>query len=465
MAGGVSAALARIWDDLDDNEATWWHLKDKAFQAVSRDAARTVVKLPDELVKGHYRFCNEFFWPIMHDLPEHAYYRVGDYRHYRQFNSVISDQMQNAMDEDDNTVHRWFFVQDYQLGLVPAMLSASMKISVAVFWHIPWPRNVLDQHLPPMIDVARSLLQASVVGFHTRDYAHSFLRFVEIHLPGYVVDYRNLTASPADRVFMGFSTNFRSRGGLASYFANGQTQLVVAPLGLDLDHWRILKTAERPDFEDPRIDKLRNSTFILSVDRADYTKGVLQRISAIDRFFERFPEWRGKVTFAQVCGRTRAGLGSYDLYWQKCRDAADKLIYKWHSGDWDPLIWIDTPLSPAQLAHLYQDAPIMLVNPLKDGLNLTAKEYVACQTGDEPGVLALSPGAGCWHELGDFSVPIDALDPHQIAEAIHRSLSMEKSERAMRMELANERLQANTIDHWWDRFQKIMEKRTTRSVI
>jgi trehalose 6-phosphate synthase len=171
------------------------------------------------------------------------------------------------------------------------------------------------------------------------------------------------------------------------------------------------------------------------------------------------------VTFAQVCGRTRAGLGSYDLYWQKCRDAADKLIYKWHSGDWDPLIWIDTPLSPAQLAHLYQDAPIMLVNPLKDGLNLTAKEYVACQTGDEPGVLALSPGAGCWHELGDFSVPIDALDPHQIAEAIHRSLSMEKSERAMRMELANERLQANTIDHWWDRFQKIMEKRTTRSVI
>lgn len=460
MAGGVSAALARAWDTNLGSGTQWWHLKHHELNVASGpDApANYVADIPAEVIEGHYRFCNEFLWPVMHDLAELARFVPQDYYYYQTFNHTLGWCILRAHAEDPQAD---FFVQDYQMALLPQFMRANAGFRSVVFWHIPWPKSVREDHAPYVAAIARGLLNAQALGFHTEEYAENFLNFVQQHCSEYGCDRESLVAYQKDSVQPAFAAgggyalhNIRV-GRQSSEMYRHATRMIVAPLGIDFDHWSSLSAQQDNTVWHPALVR---TPFVLSVDRADYTKGVSNRIRAVDRFFESHPEWIGKIVFAQVCGKTRAGLDPFENYWNESRALHHELTARWSTDTWQPLLWIEKSFSTPELALAYRTAAAMLVNPVRDGLNLTAKEYVACQ-GKRPGVLVLSQGAGAWHELGSHSVEARPDDSIQMADAIHQSLSMSSHERAWRMAILKERVRSNTLNKWWHRFDTLLERR------
>jgi trehalose-6-phosphate synthase len=421
MAGGVSASLSRLWAEAHPHGSRWAYPEGTSVMAFGGPAqeAEQLGLIPQFVVDGHYRFCNNFLWPVMHDMPGQASYSALDHRLYTKFNSLLARHMAGA----GRWWSPWYFVQDYQLAFLPTYLAALPRARCLVFWHIPWPSSVTVQHAAALRGLARALIACEAIGFHTQEYAINFLRFVDQHLPDSIVDWH--------------------RG-----LIDGRTHVVAMPLGVDLDHWQVASSREADVFDKEQLAALRACRFILSVDRADYTKGVAERLEMIHLFLERHAEYRSRVTFAQVCARTRPGLPAFDAYWNRCRELAAGLTRRWSEGGWQPLLWIETALAPDDLAILYREADAMLVNPVRDGLNLTAKEFVACQNA-RPGVLLLSSGAGVWHELGNLSIPVNPQKSEQMADLVKAALTMRNAERLVRIDLMKEKLKQNTLHHWW----------------
>lgn len=172
------------------------------------------------------------------------------------------------------------------------------------------------------------------------------------------------------------------------------------------------------------------------------------------------------MNFVQLCGRTRGGIDVFDSYWNQCKVEAAKLESKWRTDHWSPLTWLEHPCTGAELSVLYRDAAAMLVNPVRDGLNLTAKEFVASQI-RKPGVLILSQGAGAWHELNEEALTIDPHDADNVASALETALTMNQTERARRITRMNMRLSDNTLSDWWHQIaaQVAVSNTTSNSVV
>jgi trehalose 6-phosphate synthase len=334
-----------------------------------------------------------------------------------------------------------------------------------VFWHIPWPENVPEEYAEVLTEIAAGLLGTSILGFHTNEYALNFMSFVRTHLPEYHVDPFRMTIEDSGERLPQELQSY-SRGAGRSYVlqrnlptrgrgAAHSTRLLVHPLGVDFEFWSDLKESSK-SIVDPQLEEIAAGTYILSVDRVDYTKSVLDRIHIIDKFFAEHPQWRGTLTFVQICGRSRPGLAAFDKYWDECKAVADRLNERWQQDGWQPLRWLEKPLGPKELAYLYSHAHAMLVNPVRDGLNLTAKEFVVCQ-GENAGTLLLSPGAGAIHELGNFALPAPPQDHAQTIDSLSRSLTMPLKERQLRVLKMKTSILSNQLSHWWATFSGATE--------
>jgi trehalose-6-phosphate synthase len=313
------------------------------------------------------------------------------------------------------------------------------------------------------------MLGASLIGFHTDEYAENFVEFIQEHMPGHQTNRALMAVSKNDVTYA--SRDFRaahksfilrhddvaSRPPLSS-----NTQIVVHPLGIDIEFWNKMREQSEDILLADHLEKLLDKRFVLSVDRADYTKAVLDRMLIIDRYFETYPEMRGNLTFVQICGRTRSNLPAFDNYWLECNALASSVNDHWRMDGWKPIEWITEPLNSMQLSRVYAHADAMMVNPVRDGLNLTAKEYVACQAA-RPGVLLLSPGAGAWEELGDYAVPIILEDLNLSAKYVNESLNMPERERQLRMLSMKTSLVSNQLCDWWSEFSTIPATATAKS--
>lgn len=458
MAGGVSAALARVWDENADS-ANWWHMSDNSLElscGLTEKPAK-FMQFPNAMLRGHYNYCNEFLWPILHDLPHHATYCATDHVYYHKFNEAVTRVvMRSSIDLADAN----YFVQDYQLSLMPYLLKGASSIRSTIFFHVPWPKFVKEEHIKPLCQVARGMLSAEFIGFHLREYAENFLNFVNKHLISYYCDFDNMKIYPAETMAANFIPSHSYGQEITPLYPRYRraTEIIAAPLGLDFNYWSSLASNAQATIWQPSLTR---KPYVLSVDRADYTKGVTQRLKAIDKFFEKYPQWRNEVTFAQICGQTRTGIASFDRYWQECRTLQSQLQEKWSTPHWKPSLWLQTPFSKPQLSLLYRNATAMLVNPLRDGLNLTAKEYIACQ-GPRSGVLALSQSAGVWHELGHYALEVNPEDPEQIADTIFRALSMTEAEKTLRMDCLTQVVKNNTLQDWWQGFARLLDRTNGR---
>lgn len=442
MAGGLSNSVGQAWHTCADSTDRWWNIGKNTLQCLSagNDEAEDLEVIAQELLEGHYRYCNEFLWPVLHNLPELSIFRFQSNRQYEHFNLVVANALAEAF-KQNQSLQPTCFIHDYHFALLPYFLKQQIDARSVFFWHIPWPKQI-KQHsiISQLKNVASGLLYCEAVGFHTNEYAINFMQFVEDNLPEYQCDWNAMSIA--------------DRSG-----ADRSTAVMVAPLGIDYESWNSLAQQDT----DPSC-QFKQMPYVFSVDRADYTKGVTNRLEAVDYFFERFPRWQHTMTFIQSCGRTRAGLSTFDQYWQDCHELQARVINNWSTDDWQPLIWLDESLSVEKLARLYNSASVMLVNPIRDGLNLTAKEYVACQTSN-PGVLVLSPGAGVWDELGNYSIDVDPNDPKAIAEAINRALSLSPGEKSLRMNLLRAAVQKNSLVAWWFSFKNKLESCSRHKVI
>jgi trehalose-6-phosphate synthase len=425
--GGVSNALTQIFNHDDEG---WWFIDSDQLRC-QRDEPMAF-SIDERMAELHYSYCNNFLWPILHDLPQFAHYQREEHECYRSFNSAVAFRLKSAQ-KRGQVKEAGCFVNDYQFALVPTVLKTSLDTSV--FWHIPWPKQVMPEHVDALVELASGLLNAKVIGFHTDEYLANFFDFVRNHM-AHEVD-------TASNTIMSVSRN--------SHRLINRTFCLAAPLGIDVEHWQHLSrlgvlnhslSAQAGDLFDGR--------FILSVDRGDYTKGILERIAGIDCFFEKYPQWREQVTFVQIGTRSRPGLSEFDKYWELCQNACADVNQKYSSNGWHPLVWFDSPKSSYELASLYNRAEVMLVTPVRDGLNLTAKEYVACA--GSGGVLALSSGAGVYSELNGHCVEINATDSSDFATSIAVCLNMSDEQRLLRMQAMTAQLEANTLSSWWTRF-------------
>lgn len=424
--GGVSATLSRVIEQTYDAQQ-WWFLHGSRLRKKTGkiNSTEEVCQIPFNTIEGHYRYCNDFLWPVLHELPQYATFSEADKLMYQQMNKTFAWNVLNA---PQNTESQKAFVNDYQLALTPQLLSEYSGSSVDVFWHIPWPRRFEDAHIEPLIEVATGLLAAEKIGFHIEEYAFNFLSFADHYLPGFKVDFQRGQISRANGI---------------------TTQVVAHPLGIDCDFWLEKLREESVCRRDLNILQLSKKPFVLSVDRTDYTKGVFHRLQAIEHFFSANSDQIGKITFLQICQKTRSGLSAFDEYWQQCKFLCDSINTRWASKNWQPIIWIDTPVSPNVLAWLYKRASVMLVTAVYDGLNLTAKEFVLCS---KNGVLVLSARTGAWHELNEHVLTLPNLKPETISRQVKYALTMSPKSRKERMDNLKQNVLSNSLTSWWHKF-------------
>lgn len=450
MGGGVSPSLSRLEANAN-GDSSWWFLgaENEISARFGGSNEEKIGRMSREIVDGHYRFCNEFIWPIMHDLSEYATYDADHRDSYEKFNRIFARKISRYTSASN------FFVQDYQLALMPLQLKRLCGADTAVFWHIPWPKSVPDEFLEPVIEITKSMLSAQHVGFHTTEYAENFLRFVEQHISGFKTfpDQLTITRETAKTYTPYVHPFFEGRTAVYPAQTSTKTQVLVTPLGLDVSYWQNLALADKGS--NP-LRHLVKTDYVLSVDRADYTKGVIPRLKAIAHFFDFHPELKGKITFAQICGKSRMNIEAFSKYYWECRNLVNQVNAQHGTDDWQPIVDVPGPLSSAELAVLYRDASVMLVNPVRDGLNLTAKEFVACQS-TNPGALALSPAAGVFDELGPWSVKVNPKSPIEMSASIHHALMMPEEERSACMRRMTNRLHANPLNLWVDTFTELFE--------
>lgn len=400
--------------------------------AVPREAPRYrihEVLLTAAEYRGYYHgFANSCLWPLSHLFVGRAVVRAEHWEAYRAVNRRFARAaLENA------APGRLVWVHDYHLTLVPAFVrEARPDVPIAFFWHIPFPPPEAFLVLPWARDILAGLLGSDAIGFHTADYARNFLRTVRA-LPGAEVDEEQGAVLYQGRVI----------------------RVQVLPIGVDWDAFD--GTARRPAVR-RRAEAIRAALgtphILLGVDRLDYTKGIPERLAAFGAFLDAHPEYRGKVTFIQVGVPSRSEVPEYQEVRRRVEEAVGRLNGL-HGDGWQvPVRYVVRPFSREELVAHYLAADAALVTPLRDGLNLVAKEYVASRV-DGAGVLVLSPFAGAAAQLPE-AVLANPYEVNDLAAGIFRALAMDPAEKGRRMEALRRRVREHDLRWWWDQVRSLL---------
>jgi trehalose 6-phosphate synthase/phosphatase len=397
--------------------------RSRVHEALSERRLVGVELSPGEHNRYYDGFSNGVLWPLFHYLIEHVRRdAAADWMAYRHVNQRFAEAIADRWQPGDMV-----WVHDYQLLLVPGKLRRTLpEAAIGFFLHIPFPAADVFRILPNREAVLRGMLGADVVGFHTAEYAHHF-RYAATQLLG--------------AEDLGDELGFEDR----------RIRVGVYPIGIDVASFH--EAAERPDVVE-QMGKWRagmhGRRIVLGVDRLDYTKGIRRRMLALERLFERWPAWRERLTLVQVAVPTRERTPEYDTFRRDVHEIIGRINGRFGSPGWTPIHFVHRSVSQVELVSLYRVADVMLVTPLRDGMNLVAKEYVACRT-DERGVLVLSELAGAAAELRE-SLLINPYDVDQTAAAIRRGLEMSEVEQKARMTALRTTVAAGDVHVWAERF-------------
>lgn len=385
----------------------------------------------DEMDKFYYGFCNSTIWPLFHYFITYTRFIEEHWDVYKKINRYFADKIIEVADENDI-----IWIHDYHLMLVPQMVREKLgdKVKIGFFLHIPFPSFEVYRTLPIhwREDILKGLLGADLIGFHTNEYTHSFLRSVLriLGLPHVLgkIEYNNRIVK-VDTFPMGI--NFKK-----FYEAVDDEEIIKEKLELK--------------------EKLKGLKVILSVDRLDYTKGVLNRLIAFRKFLENNKEYHKKVVFILVIVPSRVAVEKY----QELKDELDRIISdingRFGAIDWQPVIYQYRHIPFNNLVALYNMSDIALITPLRDGMNLVAKEYIACQR-DCCGVLILSEMAGAAKELVE-AIIVNPNDINQVADSIKEALEMEKEVIKNNLEMMQRRLRNYDVVEWAKEFLSELDK-------
>jgi trehalose 6-phosphate synthase len=398
-------------------------------QSVKIAAQDNITYATVDLAKDDYQefyngFANRVLWPILHYRLDLAEFTRRDLGGYVRVNQYFAGHLEKLLRPDDV-----IWVHDYHLmPLAKALRDRGHHNKIGFFIHIPFltalPNH--DQLIP-------ALCHYDLVGFQTEVDAANFARYIanECGLPW--------------------------ASGNSFHFGNRIVRIGTFPVGVETEAFaRLARRAVETHFVREVLGSLSGRSMIIGVDRLDYSKGIPERMSAFERFLANFPDWRGKVTYLQITPRSRTGIPEYADMGREVGEAVGRINGAYGEASWTPVRYINKAHSRTALAGLYRAARAGLVTPLRDGMNLVAKEFVAAQNAEDPGVLILSRFAGAAHECA-AALLVNPYDPEGVGNAINRALSMPLEERRQRHSANFKVLVRNDLSHWAGRFLRMLE--------
>ena len=377
----------------------------------------------------YYGFANEGLWPLCHIAHTRPLFRANDWQHYQEVNRKFADALLEEMENINRPV---VLVQDYHFALVPRMIKQSRPDArVAIFWHIPWPNPEAFGICPWQRELVDGLLGADLVGFHIQAHCTNFLQTVDRivesridweHFSVQRLDHRTTVRPFPISVEFADATANRSRESASRESSYEERGALLKALGVEA------------------------ALMGVGVDRMDYTKGILERFLAVERFLEKYPRYQGVFTFVQIGAPSRTHIKRYHDLQAELEAEADRINWRFQANQWKPIVLLNRQHSHKEIQPYYRAADLCLVTSLHDGMNLVAKEFVATRE-DERGVLILSCFTGAARELRD-ALQINPYDIDQTAEAIRASLEMQPEEKQMRMQRMRKLVREHNVYRW-----------------
>jgi trehalose 6-phosphate synthase len=429
LATGVLAALSGPEGGL------WFGWSGKTQESPSlepteqeKDGIRfATIDLPAASFAAYYDgFCNASLWPLHHYFPGVFRYDAAEFEAYMTVNRYFADALVKFVKEGDA-----IWIHDYQLIPLGALLrERGVKGRIGFFLHIPYPNIAVLRLLPTYAELVRDMCQYDLVGFQTAEDLDGFHSAVKAVFHGEV-------SFEIDSIKLGD----RSVG------------VGVFPIGVDVD--AVAHQAAEAVKNDEQVKRLVQSMLgrklLLGVDRLDYSKGLVERFASYQALLKSTPALQGKITFVQIAPLSRINVTAYGDIRDALERAAGHINGQFADADWTPIRYLNKDFSHQTLSGFLRTANVAVVTPVRDGMNLVAKEFVAAQDADDPGVLVLSSVAGAAQELTG-ALLVNPYDNAAVALALQQALAMPLAERRSRQETMLNALRANTISDWHESF-------------
>ncbi|MFA7423039.1 MAG: bifunctional alpha,alpha-trehalose-phosphate synthase (UDP-forming)/trehalose-phosphatase [Acholeplasmataceae bacterium] len=421
--GGLATGLKSFHESSDSLWVGWPgvasdRLRNEEQKKIEKELNNTYkchpVYLTEKDIDLYYEgFSNKTIWPLFHYFADKAEYEVKTWEAYKKVNQKFYKNIKPFIEKDT-----MIWVHDYQLMLLPELIKNDFPTAkIGFFLHIPFPSSEIFRLLVWKKEILTGLLGADLIGFHTYDYVRHFLssvrRILNINQSFYKIQFN-------DRVI----------------------DVDAFPMGIDYEYFSSKK--------DIKIDQPKDYKIILSVDRLDYTKGIIERIKAYRAFLIRYPKYRKKVKLHLIVAPSRQSLPTYDALRRDIEKLVSEINGEFGTFEWMPIWYLYQSFNQDDLIKYYKETSILLVTPLRDGMNLIAKEYIASRT-DHEGMLIISETAGAASELSE-AVLINPNDEMQIAEGIKTALEMNKSEKVDRNKIMHARIKRYNVKFWAKEF-------------
>jgi trehalose 6-phosphate synthase len=434
-AGGLEVALRPA---LERNGGVWFGWSGKAVPRAAvemhtichKNVTYVVTDLSEEDYQEYYNgFANRVLWPILHFRLDLAEFARRDLTGYMRVNEHFANELEKIIEPDD-----LIWVHDYHLiPIADALRRRGHANRIGFFLHVPMPPPEVLASLPNHEQLIPLLSQYDVVGFQTEGDSGNFVRYLIAE---------NQDSRRELRVF-------ETSGRQISLASNGrQTRVGSFPVGIEPREFQVLARRNvRSPLVKEMVTSLGGRTLVIGVDRLDYSKGLVQRLEAFEIFLAKNPDWHGNVTYLQITPKNRSEIPEYLDLAQAVGSVAGRINGKYGEVSWTPIRYVNRVYSRSVLAGLYRTARVGLVTPLRDGMNLVAKEYVAAQDPDDPGVLILSRFAGAAVD-GKRALLINPYDAESVAGAIAQALAMPLEERRERHAALLRGVTENNVDKW-----------------
>ncbi len=412
----------KIWIGSADFTREDWKKTESGRQGLDFDIKP--IFLEEELYNNYYNgLSNSTIWPLFHYFPSLTSYSKEHYQAYYKVNQQFADNIAEVMKPGDV-----IWVHDYQLMILPAMLRKLLPgATIGFFLHIPFPSYEIFRMLPGKWkrDILQGLLGADLVGFHTYDYAQHFTQSV--------------------KMLLGVDNHYNT-----VLYKNRLVKIDLFPIGIDFKKFKNgVESKEVMAYHNDLKNNFGDKKIIFSVDRLDYTKGLNYRLQGYENFLERYPEWREKVVFIFNIIPSRDVIPTYMERKKMIEEKVSTINGKFSTIQWQPLIYRFNHIPFNELCALYSVADVGLITPLRDGMNLVAKEFVA--SSKEGGMLILSELAGAASELNE-AILVNPTDTEEMADAIDEALTMGLNEQKSRMKVMQKRIADYDVEHWVDDF-------------
>jgi trehalose 6-phosphate synthase/phosphatase len=425
-SGGLVSAILALSENLKNSgnsfgNIVWVGTGDVPSEFVNpKGFDLEVVQVPSDLYNDYYEgFSNDTIWPLFHYFPSLVAFNQEHFNSYYEVNRLFCNKVSEILQPGD-----FLWIHDYQLMLLPGLVRNKFPdANIGFFLHIPFPSIEIYKLLPRKWreELLKGIIGADLIGFHTNDYTQHFIKSVKRVL-GY--DCSQNIVHTEDRM----------------------AKADAFPIGIDFDKFFNQDSPEINSEKAKLEEQLRGNKLVFSVDRLDYTKGILNRLKGFERFLDEYPQWIEKVVFNMVIIPSRENIKRYQDMKSEIEGNVGRINGKFSNLSWRPIIYQYKSLSFQELVALYSLSDVGLITPLRDGMNLVAKEYIASQK-ERKGMLILSEMAGAAAELTEALI-INPTDVEEVAESIYKALEMPGDEKQLKLEKMQQRIKEYNVFIW-----------------